>query len=195
MKIGYSDDAGKLYIIVQWNDLDMDIGSSSHLIMNGPQRTAVSRNELRQKWKQKNFLNNRTPHTLAKSWRYNKDGRPDRQTIINSYSRTAVNSLCETIMWTMYTIIPLQWALSCVYTAAPRKKVEPKLHPWSRFMVHNSAPLLVLFWCHFQRWSCFRLNVAQTSSFSFYSYCGQLWVRHKFCGRTCDELYHFTHPP
>ncbi len=22
--------------------------------------------------------------------------------------------------------------------------------------------------------------------------CGQLWVRHMFCGRTCDELYHFT---
>ena len=23
-------------------------------------------------------------------------------------------------------------------------------------------------------------------------YCGQLWVRRMFCGRTCDELYHFT---
>ncbi len=23
-------------------------------------------------------------------------------------------------------------------------------------------------------------------------YCGQLWIRHMFCGRTCDELYHFT---
>ncbi len=23
-------------------------------------------------------------------------------------------------------------------------------------------------------------------------YCGQLWVRHMICGRTCDELYHFT---
>ncbi len=22
--------------------------------------------------------------------------------------------------------------------------------------------------------------------------CGQLWVRHMFCGRTCDELYLFT---
>ncbi len=22
--------------------------------------------------------------------------------------------------------------------------------------------------------------------------CGQLWVRHMFCGQTCDELYHFT---
>ncbi len=21
--------------------------------------------------------------------------------------------------------------------------------------------------------------------------CGQLWVRHMFCGWTCDELYHF----
>ena len=23
-------------------------------------------------------------------------------------------------------------------------------------------------------------------------YCGQLWVRHMFCCRTCDGLYHFT---
>ncbi len=27
---------------------------------------------------------------------------------------------------------------------------------------------------------------------SFRECCGQLWVRHMFCGRTCDELYHFT---
>ncbi len=39
------------------------------------------------------------------------------------------------------------------------KEVEPKrLHPWSRFMVRNSAPPVALFWCHFQRWSCFRPN-------------------------------------
>ena len=32
----------------------------------------------------------------------------------------------------------------------PRKKVEPKrLHPWSRFMVCNSALPLALFWCRF----------------------------------------------
>ncbi len=37
------------------------------------------------------------------------------------------------------------------------KKVEPKqLHPWSRFMVRNSAPPLALFWCHLQ--SCFCLK-------------------------------------
>ncbi len=24
-----------------------------------------------------------------------------------------------------------------------------------------------------------------------YTCCGQLWVRHMICGRTCDELYHF----
>ncbi len=39
------------------------------------------------------------------------------------------------------------------------KKVGPKrLHPWSRFMVRNSAPPVALFWHHFQRWSCFRLK-------------------------------------
>ncbi len=37
----------------------------------------------------------------------------------------------------------------CFYTALTEKKVEPKrLHPWSRFMVLNSAPPLALFWCH-----------------------------------------------
>ncbi len=41
--------------------------------------------------------------------------------------------------------------------APTEKKVEPKwLHPWSRFMVHNSVPPMALFWCHLQRWSCFR---------------------------------------
>ncbi len=38
----------------------------------------------------------------------------------------------------------LTWSVTTL-----RKKVEPKqLHPWSRFMVRNSAPPLALFWCH-----------------------------------------------
>ncbi len=48
---------------------------------------------------------------------------------------------------------------STLWTACTEKKVEPKpLHPWSRFMVCNSAPHVALFWCHLQRWSCFGLK-------------------------------------
>ncbi len=54
---------------------------------------------------------------------------------------------------------PLVTAIMHYSFAALRKKVEPKrLHPWSRFMVCNSAPPLALFWCHLQRWSCFCLK-------------------------------------
>ena len=43
-----------------------------------------------------------------------------------------------------------------------KKKVELKwLHPWSCFMVHNSAPPVALFWHYFHRWSFFCLKNVQ----------------------------------
>ena len=56
---------------------------------------------------------------------------------------------------------PIERDLMFIYglLVSLRKKVEPKqLHPWSRFMVRNSAPPLALFWCHLQMWSCFCLK-------------------------------------
>ncbi len=42
--------------------------------------------------------------------------------------------------------------ISLISEKLTEKKVEPKqLHPWSYFMVRNSAPPLALFWCHLQR--------------------------------------------
>ncbi len=55
--------------------------------MNGPQRTAVSRKELK--------VNRRFPNIFLFTER--KDAWKDGQTISSSYSRQAVNSLCETI--------------------------------------------------------------------------------------------------
>ncbi len=34
-------------------------------------------------------------------------------------------------------------------------------------------------------------NWAKGTSYYCVGCCGQLWVRHMFYGRTCDELYHF----
>ncbi len=63
-----------------------------------------------------------------------------------------------------------QWGwfteLTKVFTSL-RKKSGAKIHPWSHFMVRNSAPHVALFWCHFQRWSCFRLKKGQKSGTVF----------------------------
>ncbi len=65
---------------------------------------------------------------------------------------------CSEIYWqlksTTVTSFTMRRARS-IYTAL-RKTLEPKwLHTLSRFMVCNSAPPVALFWCHFQKWSCF----------------------------------------
>ena len=56
--------------------------------------------------------------------------------------------------------IVLPWlCLSRYGECTLRKRVESKrLLPWSRFMARNSAPLVAVFWCHFERWSCFGLQ-------------------------------------
>ncbi len=35
-------------------------------------------------------------------------------------------------------------------------------------------------------------NFIQLNKNLFVACCGQLWVRHMVCGRTCDGLYHFV---
>ena len=63
--------------------------------MNGPQQTAVSRKELWQKWKQNEFLIILGMESIL----WTGDSGQDRHgmTISRSYSRQAVNSLCETM--------------------------------------------------------------------------------------------------
>ena len=79
--------------------------------------------------------------------------------IVWNIIRIEVSSQGNSMHWEHnQNILPISATLT-------EKKVEPKRHhPWSRFMVRNSASPLALFWCHLQRchfrgWSHFFPNM------------------------------------
>ncbi len=58
--------------------------------------------------------------------------------------------------------MPMKWHFPTSYPlndCTDRKVKHTRLHPVSRFMVHNLAPPVALFWSHFQRWIFFSLNM------------------------------------
>ncbi len=93
-----------------------------------------------------------------------------------SKTKSRISSIIEALLGEFCSSYPFGNHPFLTAHCSLRKKVEPKwLHPWSRFMVRNSAPPVALFWSHLQRWSCFCLFERSLKWICFQPIFLQIW--------------------